>query len=257
MAGRADILMYHSISDAGGPTSVAPDVFAAQMEALAASGLPVLAMDALPLHLASGQGRAVAITFDDGFADFAETAWPLICRHGFPAMVYLPADRMGGVEDWAGVRPPPRRLMDWDTVRRLAAEGVDFGNHTASHADLARLTPAEAAAELDRASARIEAELGLAPRHFAPPYGSTTAETRALIAARFDSSVGTRLGAARLASDHFDLPRLEMYYYTDLRHWRARLTGRGGTYMALRRAARRLRQLASGGIGAAAVRTAR
>ena len=57
---RVDILMYHSISDAPGPTSIAPDIFAAQMQALAESGLPVISPDAL---LDPPAPRSVLITF--------------------------------------------------------------------------------------------------------------------------------------------------------------------------------------------------
>ena len=242
MGGNVDILMYHAIDAAPGPTSIEPAVFADQMAALAASGLPVLRMDALADHLSHGTGRAVAITFDDGFDDFATRAWPVLRRHGFPAMVYLVSDLAGGVEDWTHCQAPPRKLMDWDTIRRLAAEGADFGNHTATHPDLSRIGTESALAEIDRASDRIGRELGARPAHVAPPYGHSTPTVRAALAGRFATSVGTRLGSAGPGSDLHDLPRLEMFYFTDPGRWRAHLAGRGGPYLTARRLARGIRR---------------
>ena len=240
--GQVDILMYHSIAGAPGPTSIPTATFSAQMELLAASGLPVLRMNQVAEHLTSGLGRAVAITFDDGFRDFADAAWPVLRRLGLAAMVYLPAERMGGAEDWVGAHRPPRVLMSWDHVRALAAEGVDFGSHTATHADLSRVGLTQAAEEIDLAAARIQAELGVPPAHFAPPYGRTTSAARRLIAARHATSVGTRLGIAHSTSDLHDLPRLEMLYFADEGRWREHLAGRGGPYLALRGGLRRVRQ---------------
>ncbi len=238
MGGAVDILMYHSIAEAPGPTSIAPELFEAQMAALAASGVPVLRMDDVPVHLSSGRGRAVAITFDDGFRDFATVAWPVLRRLGLSAMVYLPTDCIDDAERWVGAHDPPRPLMTWDEVRRLAADGVDFGNHTATHPDLSALDETAIADELGRADERMRRELGRRPSHFAAPYGRISDTARRVMRRDRLTSVSTRLATAGPSCDLHDLPRLEMYYYTDLNRWRAHLDGRGGPYLQLRRVLR-------------------
>ncbi len=240
MGWATSILMYHSISDRGGATAIAPQVFAMQMRVLAESGVPVLSLDDWAARRAAGTlpARSVVLTFDDGFQDFADQAWPVMRGHGFRPMVYLPTAHIGGVEGWRGIADPPRPLMGWETVRRLADEGVLFGNHTVSHPDMTALTPEALIAEVAVAKHRIEEELGRPCRHFAPPYGLATAVVRAAIRGAHDTSVGTRLGEAGPDDDPFDLPRIEMFYFTDEARWRDHLAGRGATYLARRRALR-------------------
>lgn len=239
-----DILMYHSISGQGGATSISASVFAAQMRAIAEAGVPVITLDDFceaKAGRAALPARSVIITFDDGFQDFADVAWPTMRELGFRPIVYLPTNYIGGREGWHGIASPPRKLMDWDSIRRLRAEGVIFGSHTESHPDLDALAPEAVEAELTRSRDRIAAELGAAPRHFAPPYGIAGAAIRARIARLYRTSVGTRLGTAHAAADLHDLPRLEMFYFTDPARWRDHLAGRGGGYLALRRMLRAVR----------------
>jgi peptidoglycan/xylan/chitin deacetylase (PgdA/CDA1 family) len=239
-----DILMYHSISEGEGPTTIAPSVFREQMEAIAASGVPVITMDDF---LDARDGKAslapasVVITFDDGFVDFASVAWPVLSHHGFRPIVYLPTGFAGRTGGWRGMAEPRRAVMGWDLVSALGAEGVLFGSHTVSHADLASLDPGALRDELTLSRTELELRTGRPVRHFAPPYGRLTATGMRAAMEVYRTSVGTRLGRVTPASDLSDLPRLEMFYFRDPKVWRRHLEGRGGTYLALRRALRTVR----------------
>lgn len=240
-APTVDILMYHSVAEASGPTSIAPHVFERQISQLAQSGLKILRMGEIIRHLTAGSGRAAAVTFDDGFDDFRQTAWPVLTKYGIPAMVYIPVARMGGVENWTGAHIPPRPLMSWADIRALRADGVDFGNHTLNHADLSQLDEATLVSEIEVARDRLSDELGEAPTHFAPPYGRSTARARHTISQRHATSVGTVLATANSNSDRFDLPRIEMYYFQKAGRWNAHLAGRGGGYIRVRKTLRTVR----------------
>ena len=242
-AWQADILMYHSISDAPGPTSIAPEVFKAQMQALADSGLPVVTPDALANPPAP---RVVIISFDDGFQDFDDTAWPILRDHGFCPIVYLPSGLMGGSDSWAGGNIPARPLMGWDRVETLAAEGVCFGAHSVTHPDLTTLDALMLEEEVSGSGQDIAARLGQPTRHFAPPYGASNSGVLRQIAQHYDTSVGTRLGVAKAEDDMHDLPRLEMFYFNNIARWKAHLAGRGGPYLTARRAMRGIRAMVRG-----------
>ena len=70
---------------------VTPTVLEKRFEILRDGGYAVLPLGEAVNRLAAGTlpPRSVALTFDDGFADFALEAYPLLQRFGFPATVYL------------------------------------------------------------------------------------------------------------------------------------------------------------------------
>ena len=113
-----DVLMYHSVSDEPGPTSIPPRVFRDQMTALTEYGCRVVSLTELATWSRGERAlgpRPVVITFDDGFRDFADAAYPVLEAHGFSATVFLPTACMGGRESWYGANRERRALMSWAT----------------------------------------------------------------------------------------------------------------------------------------------
>lgn len=238
------ILTYHSISNEPGPTSIAPEIFAAQMQAVRHVGVDVAPLSHVEEWHAGKRDfkrRTIAITFDDAFRDFAQNAFPVLRKMGFPATVFVPTSVVGGKENWGGANPEPRALMNWDEIRRLAAAGVTFGSHTRTHCDLTTLPPEALEAELTASRKELEESLGRPAPHFAPPYGRSNPLVREAIARHYSLSVGVALNHATRESPANDLPRIEMHYYRDIGRWRDFLEGRGAAYFSIRRAARGLR----------------
>jgi len=242
--GYVDVLMYHSISSEPGPTSIPVSTFREQMQSLSDCGCTVVPFSrfaAWQRREVSLPARAVMLTFDDGFADFADAAFPILDAHGYTATVFLPTGRLGGREDWYGANAQPRPLMSWPTVKDLAARGIDFGGHSVTHADLTRLSAADLNREVALSQAHIAEQLGKAPTTFAPPYGHVNPSVLREVALHAEVSAGTELGRADRGSSPTDTPRIEMHYFRQGRLWRAYLNNRAGWYLRSRQLARALR----------------
>jgi peptidoglycan/xylan/chitin deacetylase (PgdA/CDA1 family) len=122
------ILAYHRIADPArspvypldlGLVSATPAEFDAQMRALREFANPV-SLDCIADAVTHGRTlpqRAVAVTFDDGFSDTYEVAFPVLQRHGIPATVFVSTEHVEHHQPfWFEVtahlmlRLPPRAL---------------------------------------------------------------------------------------------------------------------------------------------------
>jgi peptidoglycan/xylan/chitin deacetylase (PgdA/CDA1 family) len=87
-------LNYHRVGDGSASLfdrdlwSATSDDFEAQVKFLKAN-FDVIRLDALPEVLARGKGRHVLITFDDGYQDNYEFAFPILRAHGLSATFFL------------------------------------------------------------------------------------------------------------------------------------------------------------------------
>ena len=102
------ILRYHSVSTTSSGAyfyvspniSIPPEVFDAQM-AFLAGRYRCLRLDEVVEALHGGRQlprNAVVVTFDDGYRDNYEYAYPILRRHGIPAMFYVTTGCLDGGE---------------------------------------------------------------------------------------------------------------------------------------------------------------
>jgi peptidoglycan/xylan/chitin deacetylase (PgdA/CDA1 family) len=205
------ILYYHYIRTIA-PTpqnllsfglSISPGLFARQMALLEVEGAHTITLATLMQAL---QGRTrlpshpVVLTFDDGYADFATAAEPVLLKHGFVATAFVVSGFVN--------RP---RYMTAAQVRQMDADGMVIGAHTVHHVDLASIPPAAARTEIDNSLAALEALLGHPVLDFAYPYGGfTTAVEQLVQQAGFRDAVTTVGGVVQSLTGCFAFHRTDI-----------------------------------------------
>lgn len=212
------VLMYHRIATDGPsglePYRLSPTAFQEQMLWLRRNGYHTINSEQLAWFIANNHpfvGRPVLITFDDGYQDFAEQAWPILQRNDFSAEVFVVTDLVGKHAEWDVSFGPPAPLMEAATIVSLAAEGVTFGSHLASHPRSDGPSTSELAEELLRSRIQLEKWLGRSVTSLAAPFGCTDQRLR-ILAAECGYTIGfnTINRVATLKDDLLDLPRIEV-----------------------------------------------
>ena len=237
------ILTYHSIDDSGSAISVPASVFARHVGWLRSG--PVRVTSIPELLTLSPEADAVALTFDDGFCNFAVDAAPLL--QGLPVTLFVVTDHVGRSNEWGGRQArgiPTLPLLDWPALARLADSGVTLGAHSRTHPDLATISPGAIDDELTGCAERLQRETGIAPEVFAYPYGSLTPTAVAAVAARFRWACTTQLRSLGLHERMAELPRIDMYYFREPGQLESWGTARFHANLATRRFLRGSRQMA-------------
>lgn len=221
---RPPVLCYHRI---GGPlelgvTRVARSVFVRQMTTLANAGWRTLTLDEFarsaspylfPVTRLSATSRTFLLTFDDGYANLAEQAYPVIADLGFTATTFLVTDFIGRENRW-DVRYTRHRLshLDWPAIETWGARGFDFGSHSATHRRLPWLKRPALIEELTRSRETLVQRLGAAAgRAIAYPFGAVN-----LLTVELARKAGFELGFAGVldkGTDPLQLPRVPVYVW--------------------------------------------
>ena len=236
------ILTYHSIDPSGSPISISREAFERHCRFLREGHVAVVPLE--EIAGAPEERDAVAITFDDGFTNFASEAWPVLQGSGLPATLFVATHRVGASNAWEGRDEPgipTLPLMDWSALARLAAEGLDVASHSRTHPRLRGVGASQLEDELHGSADDLARELGRRATSFCYPYGDHDARVVEAARAVYARACTTELRALGGGEDPLRLPRLDAYYLRDpkrLESW-----GSSGLRFQLwfRGAARRLR----------------
>lgn len=226
MNGKISILMYHQIGDFPPMTAHRSTYchyrrFAAQMAYLHRFRYNVIGLDHAVSALRGERpvpARAVVLTFDDGYENFYEYAFPVLQRYGFPSIVYLLSGLIGRNSEWFaadGRDTPP--LMSKERILQLQQAGVDFGSHGVSHVKFAQVGMKQAEDEIRRSKMMLEELLGREVKHLCYPYGSHNKQVVELAReAGYQTAVTCVRASATAGDDLLALPRKAISYGDNL-----------------------------------------
>ena len=133
--------------------------------------------------------RSVLVTFDDGYRSALRHALPVLRHTGFPAVMFVPTDFVGGTNEFDRDVEPEEPICGWEELRELERSGVSVQSHGATHRGFAELSQQDRHEELRRSKAQLEERLGKRVDLFSFPYGDDgddpTAAARSLAAAGY------------------------------------------------------------------------
>jgi len=239
------VLCYHHVSDVRRPRYrtyvLPPRRFARQVRYLTGRGYEAITLDRLHAYLTTGvalPARPVVVTFDDGYAELAATAVPVLARAGYAHAHFINSAHLGGRTTWIrGAADLP--VLSASDLRALIAthgERIDFQAHGASHASLPTLPAAELARDIEDCIDALGRATGRPVRDLAYPFGHCDAHARDVVRrlpVRLAFTVDP--GLCRPGQDPHGLPRIELFRSDTLLDLRIKLRfGRGPT-TALRR----------------------
>jgi peptidoglycan/xylan/chitin deacetylase (PgdA/CDA1 family) len=222
LAQRIAVLMYHRVGQARNAWesryAIAPEAFAAHMQALQRKGFRAVPIEALVTWLEGGPALpegSILITFDDGFRGVRDHALPVMERLGWTFTVFLVSDLIGQDDAWtraqnpAGVTYP---LLNADEILDMQRRGVSFHSHTRSHASLPTLDDAALADQLAGSRAQLSQLLGHGVPYLAYPFGHLDDRVEAAArAAGYRAAFSTQSGFNRRDINRLRIRRIDVY----------------------------------------------
>jgi peptidoglycan/xylan/chitin deacetylase (PgdA/CDA1 family) len=230
---RAVILMYHSVSpDTDYFMNVEPKNFEKQMMFLASSKREVISLSELVRRLTMKErlGSSVVITFDDGYRDNYEIAFPILKKYGFPATIFVTTGLIGKSDKRNLARLTAEQLQEMES-----SGFIDIEPHTVSHPKLATVPIMDARKEIEDSKSTIEHLLQKKVSHFAYPYGNYSSETEKIVdTCRFESAMSVKEGTVSLVSELLHLPRVSIDSSTTFAQFKGKVSRAIDVYQSMK-----------------------
>ncbi|GMA97301.1 polysaccharide deacetylase family protein [Pelosinus sp. IPA-1] len=159
------VLNYHQINNQDHNALTLSDTeFEAQINYLQQNGYTGISPDQLADYLQFGKPlppKPVLITFDDGYKDNYQVAYPILQKYHFPATIFLITDFVGNYN----------KYLTWDQIKEMNGNGISFEDHTTSHISLPKASDEEIRNQIVKSKEALEWRLGKKVEYLAYPGG--------------------------------------------------------------------------------------
>ena len=207
------ILCYHRVNDENRDyLSVPVASFREQMKFLAEEGYRTINLS--EAGHSKPNDKSIIITFDDGFQDNYEHAFPILLEYGFSATIFCIAKQVGG----------PTYLTKQE-IWEMRLDGFEFGSHALSHPHLPELSTEKKWWEIFGSKRFLEELLSFQCDWFCYPYGEYDWETVQLVKrAGYRAACSNRPGANKTLASHL-LKRTEIGGFDSLYDFQKKIAG--------------------------------
>jgi peptidoglycan/xylan/chitin deacetylase (PgdA/CDA1 family) len=210
---KVPILMYHYISTLPADAdkyrldlSVAPEDFESQLKYLADNGYHTVSLYDVYNDLSTGAAlpaQPVVLTFDDGYRDAYDFAFPLLTKYGFTGTFFIVSEFIDKADS---------DYLTWPMIQEMSAAGMSIESHSRSHIDLRGRSFQDLVWQLLGPIESITAYTGKRPHFFCYPSGRyDDAVMRVLKSVETWAAVTTQYGANETLSNAMTWPRIRVH----------------------------------------------
>lgn len=251
VSAAACVLTYHRVANAGvfdqslDDWNITPARLERQFIWLSKYAYCIPLADLLHMDSDGNFGKpVVALTFDDGFANFRHDVLPLLERYQLPATLFVvtrfvgliepyPFDRWGK-KNYARTPALAWRPISWAEIEECVnSKLVSIGSHSHEHLNALNASDKQLAEEAEVSREILRHRLGLEHASlYAYPYGSSrlghvrSAYIEAVRKAGYRQALTTDLGMAGRATPPFQIPRVEVHAWDSPYIVKAKVYGR-------------------------------
>jgi len=201
------MLMYHYISAAPANTGLPglyteSEIFENHLQTLKEYGYHTVFPSDLGNYLISGEplpDHSIILSFDDGYVDFYEKAFPLLKKYNMKGIIYVIYDYM----DKPG-------YITVDQAKEMVDSGlVEIGSHTLNHINLSQTDAAEAYRQIYESKINLSLAIGREVTSIAYPFGKFSERDEGFAQkAGYLTGASTYIGARQSTNKIYSLFRI-------------------------------------------------
>lgn len=206
------ILMYHAIEENPWGIEqlfVRDSEFEKQIKYLADNGYTPILFDDLENY--ESYRKPVIITFDDGYRDNYDHAYPILKKYNFKAVVFLIANCLDAPEYLTG-----EQIIEMKDI-------VSFQSHTLNHYNLNNININTLETECVKSKSKIEELTGMRVNVLSYPYGKYNQAVIDTVSGYYDYAVTTKSGVYDKTNDNYEINRIRIQRSDTLKNFIAKL----------------------------------